>query len=364
MAPRAATGADVAREIATKSADRHAPAVRRQVPQLTQAQKAAVIVRVLSAEGEKLDLTRLTEDHQSSLAEHISTMKMIDRTTLDAVVTEFLEAMEQMGIAFPGALENAIQLLDGQISGTAADKLRRKAQHDINSDPWDRLMVASLEHLMTITKNESAEVCAVLVSKLPVSKGADYLSRLPGDRARRIAHAISQTENVDPATVRRIGTALVAELTSIPQKAFQTEPATRVGAILNYSPAATRDQLLGGLEQDDAEFAEQVRKAIFTFAHIPARILPRDLGLVIRQVDQAVMVTALAGSAAPEQAATRDFILGNISQRMAEVLREEMNAMGRVGRRAAEEAMAQVVDAIRTLETEGQLTLIMPDEFD
>ena len=218
------TGVALAREIATKQDDRYAPPVHRGPPQLTQAQKAAVIVRVLSAEGEKLDLTRLPEDLQSSLPEHISTMKMIDRKTVDAVINEFLEAMAQLGIAFPGALENAIQLLDGQISGTAADQLRRKAQHDINSDPWDRLMVASIEHLMTITKNESAEVCAVLVSKLPVSKGADFLSRLPGDRARRIAHAISQTESVDPATVRRIGAALVSELTSIPQKAFQTEP--------------------------------------------------------------------------------------------------------------------------------------------
>lgn len=352
------------REIAPHGAADRAEPTARQTVRLTQAQKAAVIVRVLWSEGEKLDLTKLPEDHQAALAEHIGSLKMIDRRTLDAVVHEFLEAMGTLGVAFPGALENAIQMLDGQISGTAADRLRRKAQFDVHSDPWERLMVASIDHLLLITKNESPEVCAVLVSKLPVSKGADYLSRLPGDRARRVAHAISQTESIDPATVRRIGAALVAELTSVPQKAFQTEPASRVGAILNYSPSATREQLLGGLEQDDAEFAEQVRKAIFTFVHIPARIAPRDLGLVIRQVEQPVLVTALTGSTTPEQITTRDFILGNISQRMADVLREEMAAVGRVGKRAAEEAMTQVVAAIRALEEQGQISLIMPDEFE
>lgn len=357
------TRENTGREIAAHQGTRQVPAARGQ-PKLTQSQKAAVIVRLLALEGEKLDLTSLPEDLQATLAEHIGSMKMIDRSTLDTVVLEFIAALEQMGVAFPGELENAIQLLDGQISGSAADKLRRKAQFDVNSDPWQRLMAAPVEHLISISRHESPEVCAVLVSKLAVSKGADYLSRLPGDRARRIAHAISLTENVDPATVRRIGAALVAELSSVPQKAFTAEPATRVGAILNYSPSATRDQLLGGLEQDDADFAELVRKAIFTFAHIPARIAPRDLGLVMRQVEQPVLVTALAGSTLPEQIATRDFILGNISQRMAEVLREEMTAMGRVGKRAAEEAMAQVVDAIRTLEAGGQITLIAPDEFD
>jgi flagellar motor switch protein FliG len=95
-----------------------------------------------------------------------------------------------------------------------------------------------------------------------------------------------------------------------------------------------------------------------------ARIAPRDLGLVIRQVEQPVLVTALTGSTTPEQITTRDFILGNISQRMADVLREEMAAVGRVGKRAAEEAMTQVVAAIRSLEEQGQISLIMPDEFE
>jgi flagellar motor switch protein FliG len=98
-----------------------------------------------------------------------------------------------------------------------------------------------------------------------------------------------------------------------------------VGAILNVSSAAVRDALLDGLTADDATFADKVRKAIFTFAHLPARVPPRDVPKVVRVVDQATLVTALAGATGPLEAVA-DFILANMSQRMAQTLREEITA--------------------------------------
>jgi len=136
-----------------------------------------------------------------------------------------------------------------------------------------------------------------------------------------------------------------------------------VGAILNVSPALTRDDVLIGLEAEDADFAAEVRKAIFTFVHIPARLNPRDTPKITRLVDQPVLVTALAAATARpglEQAA--DFILNNISQRLAQGLREEMGTRGRVKDRDAEEAMTAIIAAIRTLETSGEITLIQPEE--
>ena len=111
-----------------------------------------------------------------------------------------------------------------------------------------------------------------MLSKLPVPKAAELLGRLPGDKARRVAYAVSLTGNVDPETVRRIGQSLAAQLDTQPARAFDTGPVERVGAILNVSPAATRDDVLQGLQETDADFAEQVRRAIFTFVHIPDRL--------------------------------------------------------------------------------------------
>lgn len=330
---------------------------------LTPRQKAAVIVRYLLTEGTSLPLASLPEHMQAALAEQMGQMRLIDRSTLDDVVTQFLSELESVGLSFPGGIEGALSMMDGHISQSAASRLRRMASTSSKVDPWERITSLPVDRLMPILQDEAAEVGAVMLSKLPVAKAAEILGRLPGDRARRLAYAVSQTGNVDPETVRRIGAALLADLDNQPPRAFDSGPVERVGAILNVSQAATRDEVLKGLEAEDAGFAAEVRRAIFTFVHIPARLAPRDAPKITRLVDQPVLVTALAaaqGKPGLDEAA--EFLLANISQRLAQGLREEMATRGKVKDRDGEEAMTAIVAAIRSLEASGEITLIQPDE--
>ena len=330
---------------------------------LTPRQKAAVIVRYLLIDGTSLPLSSLPEHMQAALAEQMGQMRLIDRTTLDEVVAEFLSELESVGLAFPGGIEGALSMMDGHISQSAASRLRRMASASSKIDPWERITALPPDRLMPILMDEAVEVGAVLLSKLPVTKAADLLGRLPGDRARRIACAVSMTGNVDPETVRRIGSALLAELDNQPQRAFDQGPVERVGAILNVSPALTRDVVLQGLEAEDAAFAAEVRRAIFTFIHIPARLNPRDAPKITRLVDQPLLVTALAAAlASPDLEQAAEFLLANISQRLAQGLREEIATRGKVKDRDAETAMTAIITAIRTLETTGEIVLIQQDE--
>ncbi len=337
------------------------PALPKRV--LTPRQKAAVIVRYLLTEGTSLPLSSLPEHMQAALAEQMGQMRLIDRTTLDEVVAEFLAELESIGLAFPGGIEGALSMMDGHISQSAAQRLRRMSSTSSKIDPWERITALPPDRLLPILLNEAVEVGAVMLSKLPVARAAELLGKLPGERARRVAYAVSMTGSVDPETVRRIGAALLAELDNQPPRAFDQGPVERVGAILNVSPTLTRDDVLMGLEAEDAAFAAEVRKAIFTFVHIPARLNPRDAPKITRLVDQPQLVTALAaaiGKPGLEEAA--EFILQNISQRLAQGLREEMGTRGRVKERDAEEAMTAIIGAIRTLETSGEITLIQPEE--
>ncbi len=202
-----------------------------------------------------------------------------------------------------------------------------------------------------------------MLSKLPVPKAAELLGKLPGEKARRVAYAVSMTGNVDPETVRRIGLSLANQLDAQPVRAFEVNPVERVGAILNVSGATTREEVLKGLEEDDAAFAIQVRKAIFTFVHIPERILPRDVPKIARIVDQPVLVVALAAAQAePDLTKAAEFILTNMSQRLAQSLREEMGEKGKIKEKDGEDAMNAVVMAIRELEAAGELVMSSDDE--
>lgn len=330
---------------------------------LTARQKAAVIVRYLLTEGTSLPLASLPEHMQAALAEQMGQMRLIDRATLDEVVAEFLAELESVGLAFPGGIEGALSMMDGHISQSAASRLRRMASTSSKVDPWERITALPLDRLMPILTDEAVEVGAVMLSKLPVPKAAELLGKLPGDRARRVAYAVSMTGNVDPETVRRIGAALLAELDNQPPRAFDRGPVERVGAILNVAASTTREGVLEGLDSEDAGFAAEVRKAIFTFAHIPARLNPRDAPKITRLVEQPQLVTAFAaaqGKPGLEEAA--EFLLANISQRLAQGLREEMAARSKVKDKDGEAAMTAVVTAIRTLEAAGEITLIREED--
>ncbi len=330
---------------------------------LTPREKAAVIVRFLLAEGAEIPLSRLPDHLQASLTEQMSHMRLVDRQTLAQVVEDFLGELEQVGLAFPGGIEAALSVMGGHISANAASRLRRLAGASAKADPWDRLTALPAERLLPVLEEESTEIAAVMLSKLPVAKSAELLGKLPGDRARRVAYAVSLTGNVDPETVRRIGLSLASQLDALPPKAFETGPVERVGAILNVSPAQTREEVLRGLEAQDAGFAEQVRKAIFTFVHLPTRLSPRDVPKVIRILEQPVLITALAAAQSDSgTAAAAEFLLSNMSQRMAQGLREEMTARGKVKEKDAEEAMTAVITAIRQLEGAGELLLIRDDD--
>jgi flagellar motor switch protein FliG len=205
-------------------------------------------------------------------------------------------------------------------------------------------------------------VAAVLLSKLDVPKAAALLDAIPGPRARQITYAVSQTSGVTPNAVDRIGLSLATQLSVQPLRAFDEGPVERVGAILNSSTSLTRDDMLEGLTETDEGFATAVRKAIFTFANIPARIAARDIPSVLRDIDQADLVIALAGAENAGMQTSANYILENMSGRMADQLREEVEEAPKPKVAEVEAAMGRVVGVIRQMETAGELLFISEEE--
>ena len=294
-------------------------------------------------------------------------MRLVDRDTMSAVIAEFVETLEQVGLSFPGGIDGALKALDGRLSPGAAARLQHLSRTRDGADPWKRILAADAGTLIEVLEPESAEVAAVVLSKLPVARAAELLGKMPGERARRVAYAVSLTEGIAPQMVARIGASIARELDDRPPRAFATAPAARVGAILNSAPGPIRQALLDGLTEQDQVFADGVRKAIFTFAHIHERLNPRDVPKVLREVAQEELITALAAALPKpdsDEGRSADFLLTNMSQRMAATLRDEVETRGKVKPKEAESAMAAVVAAVRDLADAGDIVLLTDDEED
>lgn len=328
---------------------------------LSRRQKAAVIVRLLLDDEDATSLSRLNTNSQTLVAEAMAGMEIIDRQTRDAIITEFCDRLEAVGVTFPGDMDGTLAMLGGKLSEDSTDRLRRMAAMSGRGDPWARIATLSKENLLLLANSESVELIALMLSKLPVALASETFTALPRDRARAVAQAMSMTGDVGAQALHRVGLVLLQAADALPRRAIDTPATDRMGAILNFASAELRDEVLGALDQDDADFAGGVRRAIFIFAHIPTRVEPRDVPRVVREIDQQVLVRALAAQTEPE-AATAQFILSNLSQRMADGLREEIETLGAVRPREIEDAATEVIATIRRLEAAGELTLILPGD--
>lgn len=326
--------------------------------------KAAMVVRLLAADGQKLTLSLLPEKVQLDLTREMAALRLVDRDTLNAVAEEFAQELESVAFASPGGVEGALAALDGQLSPDVHKRLHREAALARGIDPWDTLAAVPATDLARLMQDEGTEIAAIALSKLPVKRAAETLALLPGDRARHITYAMSQTSGVLPDTVARIGHALAAQYADDAEPAFPLRAEARVGAILNSSRPATRDSVLDSLDAADAEFAEQVRREIFTFGNIHERIAPLDIPRAIRGIDNGELVAALAHGLARggDDASAANFILSHMSQRLADALRDEISDRGPIRRSEGEAAQAAIIRVIRERLDTGEIRLSLPDE--
>ncbi len=339
-----------------------APSLLGGAPQLSGKAKAAIVVRLLLNEGADVPLEELPDDLQLELTQQMGKMRLVDRQTLDAVAAEFAEQLENIGLSFPNGLAGALSAMEGKISRHTHSRLRKEAGVRQFGDPWDRLRKLPPEELAELAKAESTEVAAVLLSKIDTAKAAEMLQHLPGPIARRITYAVSQTSSVTPDTVDRIGLSLASQIEARPQVAFDKTPGQRVGAILTQSAAAKREEVLTALDEEDQEFATDVRKSIFTFALIAQKLEPVDVPKLVRALGPQDITTAIAFATDEDDVASVTFLLDNMSSRMANNLREEANQLGRIKRADGEAAYGIIVNMLREMVVNGDIELKSDEE--
>lgn len=326
-------------------------------PALPGPQKAAIIIQMILSEGGSLPLSSLSARGQARLMQDFVEIGRVDRATLATVVADLERDLSMVGLSFPRSVADALNTLESHLNPDVATSLRNQLGLGAPPAPWARIVGLPTEQLVAIIPNEDPKVAAILLSKLDPEKASELLETLPEAQATQVALAMQNTATVSPEMVTQIGTMLAGSLPSERPKAFNDAPALRVANLLNAASPDKRDAVLASLSEEDPEFADLVRSLIFTFADIATRIAPPDVAKITRDVGQEDLVAALA-YAMTSEAEAAEFMLSNMSQRMADALREEMEELGTVPKKAGEAAMGLITSAIRKLADAGEVTIL------
>lgn len=342
----------------------HAPTHGENPVALGPARKAAVIIRLLKGADAPLPLDRLPPRTAARLLHEMTAIGRLDARATLAVIDEFLNHLARPDLVFPATIEDALAQFGDDLAPEVTAQLGHRPV-DETAAAWDEIAAADAACLAEILSDQGLQVRALVLSRLDPVQAAALLAQMPPEDADALVMAAATMGPVSQQVLDATGRALAETLRARRQTgALPGQPVTRVAEILNFAPGTQRDALLERIEKTDADMAGRLRRAMFTFADIPARLQPADVPKVVREADNADLVTALAGASGGDDRAAADYLLGNISKRLAEQIREEMAEHPAIDPRDADAAMTAIIAVIRRLERAGEITLVMAEDDD
>ncbi len=324
------------------------------------ARKAAVLLLQMDREDSAKILSLLRENEVEELSTEIARLGGgVDFNAAESVMAEAYGIARAPRHAAQGGLDFARDLLEASLGPERANDILHRLSASLTDVPFGFLSHAEPRQVLSFVQNEHPQTIALVLAHMAASTASQILSGLSPELQADVAHRIAVMDRTSPETIRQLETTLERKLSSVLQP---TELSTVGGLqplvdIINRSDRGTERLILEGLESRNPELAEEVRRRMFMFEDI-VHLEDRAIQLVVREVDTSDLATALKG-VAPE---VHEKITRNLSERGRDNLAEEIDLLGAVRLRMVEEAQAKIVQAIRRLESAGQIEVSRGDD--
>ena len=316
-------------------------------------QKAAILLVSLGAEASAEVFRHLRQEEIDELTLEIAGIGHITPERKQAVMEEFYEAALAQEYIAEGGLEYARAVLDKALGNDRADEVMARLSASIQVSPFEFLRRTDAGQILNVISNEHPQTVALILAYLPTETAAQVVSQLPDDLQAEVAMRIALMDRTAPEVIREIERVLERKLSAVLTQDFTSAGGLRALVdVLNQVDRSTERTILDSLDEQNAELAEEVRRMMFLFEDI-VTLDDRSIQQVLREVDMKDLAVALKG--APDEVKNR--IFGNMSDRAAAILREDLEFMGPVRMREVEEAQQQVVAIIRRLEEAGRIVI-------
>ncbi len=319
--------------------------------------KAAVLLTSLPTEQAAQILSKLEAKQVELVTIEIAKIKSIGVDEQSAVIEEFASIDTADLGGSTGGLDVAKMLVEkalGKNSSGTMDNVRQS----IESVPFGFLKFVDSQNLLTFIIDEHPQTIALILSHLKPSYGAQIVAGLPSERQLQVIRRIATMGQTNPEIIQEVERGLESRMSSVMSQSFEKAGGVpTVAEILNVTDRATERNLLENLAQEDPDLVEEIRRLMFVFEDIN-KFSNKDIQTMLKNVESSQWAMALKGASE----SLKEKILGNMSQRAADLLREEMDYLGPVKLSAVEQVQQQIVDIVRRLEDAGEITLAAGDE--
>ena len=315
--------------------------------------KAAILLLALEQEAASLMLRQLSEKAVEEVTRELASLGEIQESRRNAVLKEFYELAVASSWAREGGLDYARKLLSKSLDPKEADRIMQQISQQVRKTPFNFLQKAESQNLLTFIQDEHPQTIALIVSHLPFSKASEVLGGLPVPKQIEVVKRVANMEQTNPEVITEVERGLEARLANMLTQSFEKIGGVdTVAEMLNLVDRTTEKSIMEGLEAEDPDLVEEIRRLMFVFEDI-LHVNDKGIQAVLKEVDNDEMALALK-TASPE---LKDKIFGNMSERAAKLIEEDMQYMGPVRVSDVESAQQRIVDVVRRLEDAGEIII-------
>ena len=316
-------------------------------------QKAAILLIALGPEKSSLIFKHLKEEEIEDLTLEIANTKSVTPQVKEKVINEFYEVCLAQQYIAEGGIGYAKELLEKALGADKAMDVIGKLTASLQVKPFEFVKKTDASQLLNFIQDEHPQTIALILSYLSAGQAATILGALIPEKQAEVARRIATMDRTSPDVIKEVERVLESKLSSLVNQDYTIIGGVdAVVEILNTVDRGTEKHIMETLEVEEPELADEIRKKMFVFEDI-LLLDDRAIQRVLRDVDNNDLAIACKGSTEEVQNA----IFSNMSKRLAEMIREDMEFMGPVRMKDVGEAQQKIVNIIRKLEDSGEIVI-------
>ena len=322
---------------------------------LTGLRKSAILLVMLGEEASSVILRGLEEDEVQEISREIARVSSMTSEEAEGVLEEFYQMAVAHDYVVKGGIDYARKVLINAFGPEQAKKMLDRLMKTLGNETlsFDALRKTDPQQLAKFIHSEHPQTIALILSHLNPSQAAGLLFSLPSEMRADVALRMASLDEISPEIINKIASVIGTKLKALGELSREAYGGVHaVAEMFNRLDSNTSKDILESIEQVNPTLVETIRHLMFVFEDL-LLLDTNAVKEVLGKVDRKILTVALKGTSE----AMKNHMMQAMSQRGAEMLREDMDALGPIKVKEVEGAQQQIIAVVRQLETEGVISL-------
>lgn len=320
---------------------------------LTGPRKAAVLLMVMGESFATQVFKHLDDEEVRAIGEHMAKIKTVDTQMVASIMDEFFTSCTDMNILGVSGTNFFKKTVSQAFDSRKADSLLNEFVGKDGNRPFEMLRSLSPQVLANLLMDEHPQTIALVLVNLSHQIAAETIQILPEAVQSEVIVRIAELDNVPDEIVDEIQEVILEQIADIGNESNEKLGGVQAAAeIMNQLDRKTEASILEKIENDREDLAEEIRQSMFVFDDL-IHLDDRSIRTLLKEISNDELILALKTASD----GLTDKIFGNVSQRAAQMMKEDMEVMGPVRLRDVEQAQQSILKTARRLEEEGKIVL-------